>query len=196
MLEAAGVRSITDLEAREMFGVHGHNSADLGGILFPYLSPVTGERVGGRIRLDTPLLDGGKYLGEQNCRHFFFPPDVKGVLSDLSVPVVIVEAEKSALALQAFSIRVARPMLPVAIGGCWGWRRKLGMRLLPNGSSEPEKGPGPDLNLITWPLRPVILAFDSNAATNAAVQRARQTLGKVLSHRDAHVLIAEVPPWK
>ena len=194
MLEAAGVRSVTDAEARERLGLHGHQGTDLGGILFPYLSPLTGVRVGGRIRLDNPLPDdGGKYISELGCRHFFFPPHVGNFLRDLKVPVVIVEAEKSALALRALADRVGRPMLPIAIGGCWGWRRKTGKRRLPNGDTEPETGPAPDLDMIVWQGRSAILAFDSNALTNPKVQQARRALVKELSRRGARVLVAQVP---
>jgi hypothetical protein len=49
----SGRRSIlSDLQAREIFGLQSHQDADLAGILFPCLSPLTGLRVGGRIRLD------------------------------------------------------------------------------------------------------------------------------------------------
>ena len=44
MLDTAGVRSVTDIEAREILGINGHRDADLSGILFPYRHPVTGER--------------------------------------------------------------------------------------------------------------------------------------------------------
>ena len=193
MLETAGVRSVTDAEGREALGLHGYQGVDLGGILFPYLSPLTGTRVGGRIRLDHPLPDDGKYISELGCRRFFFPPHVGNFLHDLSVPVVIVEAEKSALALRGLADRAGRPMLPVAIGGCWGWRRKTGNRALPGGGTEPETGPGPDFDLIVWQRRSVILAFDSNAQTNPKVQQARHALAKELTQRGAHVLVAEVP---
>src|ERR1700737_4272502 len=76
MLETAGVRSVTDAEGRETLGLHGYRGAELCGILFPYLSPLAGTGVGGRIRLDHPLPDDGKYISELGCRHFFFPPRV------------------------------------------------------------------------------------------------------------------------
>jgi hypothetical protein len=84
-------------------------------------------------------------------------------------------------------------MLPIAIGGCWGWRRKIGKRALPDGGAEPETGPSPDFDMIVWQGRVTILAFDSNALTNPKVQQARRALTKELSRRGARVLIAEVP---
>jgi uncharacterized protein DUF3854 len=194
MLEAAGVRSVSDIEAREVLGLNGHRGAHLAGILFPYLSPITGERIGGRIRLDNPLPDdGGKYISEPGCRHFFFPPQVANFIRNVNVPAVISEAEKSALALRALAYRAERPMLPIAIGGCWGWKRRTGKRELPDGSSEPETGPAPDLDLIVWHGRSVLLAFDSNARTSPKVQQARRALARELRQRGARVMVAEVP---
>jgi hypothetical protein len=194
MLEAAGVRSVTDAEARDTLGINGHCGADLAGILFPYLSPMTGDRIGGRIRLDNPLPnDGGKYISEAGCRHLFFPPFLKEWLADTGVPIVIVEAEKSGLALKALADRAGRPMLVIAIGGCWGWKRKIGKRERSEGGSESETGPSKDFDLIAWQGRKVFLTFDSNATTNSSVQHARRFLAKELRQRGALVQVAEVP---
>ncbi len=90
MLEAANVQSVTDAEAREILGLHGHRGADLRGILFPYLSPFAGTRVGGRVRLDHPLVeDHGKYISEPGCRHLFFAPVPEEWLVDTSIPADI-----------------------------------------------------------------------------------------------------------
>jgi hypothetical protein len=193
ILEAAGVRSVTDAEARETLGINHFLDADLTGIFFPYRCPVTGNRVGGRIRLDSPLPNGGKYISESGCRHFFFPPMPSEYLKDTHIPVVIVEAEKSALAIRSLNSRSGRTMLPIAVGGCWGWKRKNGKRLLADGRAGAETGPGPDLDLVVWQGRCSILAFDSNASENTKVQRARSALAQELQRRGAKVLIAEIP---
>jgi hypothetical protein len=194
MLEAAGVRSVTDAEARETLGLNGHQGADLGGILFPYNHPLAHARAGGRIRLDHPLPDNGrKYMMEPGCRHLFFPPGVADLLRDVNVPVVIVEAEKSALALTALAARASRKLLAIASGGCWGWRRNIGKRSRPDGDSEPQTGPSPDLDFIAWQRREVIICFDSTATSNSKVRRARNALAHELAGRGANVLIAAVP---
>ncbi len=193
MLEAAGVRSVTDAEARETFGVHGHHGADLAGILFPCNHPLTGVRVGGRIRLDHLLPDGRKYFSEAGCRHLFFAPFPKEWLTDTSITAVLVESEKAALALHALAKRVGRKLILIALGGCWGWRRKIGKRAKPNGNSESKTGPSPDFDLIAWAGRTAILAFDSNTSTNPKVQKARRAFSKELAARRANVLIADVP---
>jgi hypothetical protein len=105
----------------------------------------------------------------------------------------LVESEKAALALLALAMRLGRKLISVAVGGCWGWKRKIGNRALPFGGSQPETGPSPDLDLIAWERRSVILAFDSNASTSSGVRWARRTLGEELAARGATVLIAEVP---
>jgi len=120
MLAAAGVCSVANSEGREILGINGYRDADLSGILFPYRHPVIGERNGGRIRLDTPLTDGGKYISESGCRHFFFAPGVAELLTETHVPVIFVEAEKSVLAVTALMDRAGRKCLVVGIGGCWG----------------------------------------------------------------------------
>ncbi|MGC2284445.1 MAG: DUF3987 domain-containing protein [Candidatus Acidiferrum sp.] len=193
ILEGAGVESVTDSDARGRLGLNGHHNDDLGGILFPYRSPLTGERTGGRIRLDRPLSVGGKYISEPGCRHLFFPPDVAGLLRDANISVVIVEAEKSALALMALTARTGRKLLAMAVGGCWGWRRNDGKRPLSNGGSETKTSASPDFELIAWQGRSALLAFDSNAESNPEVQRARNALAKELAARGAIVSIAEVP---
>jgi hypothetical protein len=197
MLKAAGVRSVSDREAREMFGLQSHQEADLSGILYPYLSPLTGSRVGGRIRLDHRLPgDGGKYISEPGCRHLFFAPFPKEWLADTSIPVVLVESEKAALALLALAERAERKLVSVALGGCWGWRRKIGKKPDPDGGFSDEKGASPDFDLILWQGREAIVCSDSNASTNVDVQKARRALQKELSQRGARVKFAEVPPIK
>jgi hypothetical protein len=193
MLEAAGVRSVTDAEAREMLGLRGHQGADLGGILFPYKHPLTGERVGGRIRLDHRLPDCGKYVSEPGCRHLLFAPGPKEWLSDSSIPVVLVESEKAALAILALAMRVGRKLISVALGGCSGWRRTAGNQPLANGGHEPITGPSLSLQLISWQARLVVILFDSNTASNPSVRRARRLLAQELAGRGAWVSIGQVP---
>ena len=115
LLEAVGARHATDAEVRELLGVHGRAGEDLSGFVFPYRDPRDGRVQGHRVRLDTPLAEGQRYLSEQGCRALFFPPTRGNELADTSVPVVIVESEKAALALTALATR-ARDV------GCGCWR--------------------------------------------------------------------------
>src|SRR5271169_951293 len=52
LLVQAGVRRVTDSEAREEFGICGDGNMD--GIIFPYFDPSTRSRVTARLRRDTP----------------------------------------------------------------------------------------------------------------------------------------------
>ena len=194
LLEEARVSSETDTDVRELMGLNGgFQGESLGGIYFRYESPVTGQRTGARVRLDVPLLAGGKYISERQSRGFYYPPGASAVLGNTAVPVVIVEAEKSVLAETAFAERTGRRLLAVGIGGCWGWRRRVGKRPLPDGGTEPETGPGPDFDVITWTGRTVVVMLDSNARTNRSVRAARGALVKELTARGAEVLVAELP---
>jgi hypothetical protein len=193
MLRAAHVESVNDSKARELMGVHGRPNDDFGGILFPYLSPLSGERKGARVRLDKKTEDDAKYYSEQGCRHLFFAPDsTKETLEDKSIPVVIVEAEKSALALAAYAQRAQKKLLLVAIGGCWGWKRNDGKVETPSGGMKSTSGPSPDFDLIKLENRVVAIAFDSNVTTNKKVQAARDALAREMIKRGANVLIVDV----
>jgi hypothetical protein len=192
MLRAAHVESVDDSKAREIMGVHGRANDDLGGILFPYLSPISGERKGARVRLDKKTEDEAKYFSEQGCRHLFFPPGSKELLEDKAAPVVIVEAEKSALALAAYAQRTGKKLLVIAIGGCWGWKRSDGKVETPSGGMKSTSGPSPDFNIFLLENRVVALTFDSNAATNKKVKVARDALARELKKRGALVMVADV----
>jgi len=145
------------------------------------------------VRLDTSLADGQKYLSEQGCRALFFPPNSSSRLADTTVPVIVVEAEKSALALDALSDRCERKMLPVAIGGVWGWKRTTGVGLTPDGNRESVTGPSPSFDWVAWKGRKAILAFDSNVAGRRDLEKARLALAQELAKRGAQVFIASTP---
>jgi len=192
MLEAGGIRSVSDTDTREQLGVNGHRGEDLSGILFPYFSPTTGQRTGAQVKLDHPV--DRKYLMEEGCRHLFFP---RGIplewFADVSVPVIFVESEKSALAIYALSQRLGLKVIPIAIAGCWSWKRNAGRQVLPDGSVKYVTGPSPDFDLCSWPERKASVLFDSNVATNFDVQWARVALSNHLASLGAKVLWTEGP---
>lgn len=192
LVEAAGVRYGTDNEVRELLGVHGRIGQDLSGIVFPYRDPRDGRVISYRVRLDVSL-DGQKYLSAQGCRTLFFSPIQGKELTDTATPAVIVEAEKSALALTALAARHARKLLVIAAGGVWGWKRNIGTEIQPDGTREPVTGPSPSLDLIEWKDRKVILALDSNVAGRKDLQKARLALAEELNKRGAQVFIASTP---
>lgn len=193
MVDTAGVRHATDAEVRKLLGVYGRAGQELGGIVFPYRDPRDGRVLSHRVRLDTPVGDGQKYLSEQDCRALFFPPIRGSELIDTSFPVVIVESEKAALALTALADRHDRKSLVAAIGGVYGWRRKIGITSTPDGEREAVTGPSPSFDWVVWRGRRVIVAFDSNVAGRRDLERARLALAKELLNRGARVFIASTP---
>ena len=149
LLERAQVRRVSDREAREL--LTSKHSGDLAGILYPYLGPLSGREAAYRLRRDHPEMEGDKPKDKYLCswgdnRHLYFPPGCAGKLSDVADDVIIVEAEKSALAVTCAAERVGRKVLAVATGGIWGWRGIVGKTVDVHGARVDEKGPLPDLN--------------------------------------------------
>jgi hypothetical protein len=141
LLAEAGVHRVTDAEARNLYGIRG--SGDMSGIAFPYFEPSTmlngRRRWYVRIRRDNPELEDGKPRKKYVCpygdrNHLYFPPR-PALFADTSVPIVLVEAEKSALALTAWAERTGRKLLVLAMGGCWGWRGQVGIKDTATGES-------------------------------------------------------------
>ena len=164
MLDAAGVCRVDDAQAREL-GIEGRN---LAGIAFPYHDPENGNKVTDTVRRDHPEMKNGKpkrkyvFPAGPKPTLYVLPQDAKK-LKDTSTPIVLVEAEKSALALTAFVERT-RPkcgLIPVAMGGCWGW-------------SQDKKAIPALLELCKG--HPVIVLLDANVAINDNVKDAQAAL--------------------
>jgi len=191
----AGLKRVTDAEARD-YGFRFDGAKDLSGVIFPYCDWQTGKRVTARLRRDDPEVNAdGKLQAKYLCawgdrRHLYFPPH-RLWFSDLKVPIVLVESEKSSLALFAWSERTGRKIFPIATGGCWSWRGEIGFKELPDGGHEKEKGPLPDLAVCNG--RKVYVLFDSNSATNTEVQRARAALVRQLRKQRAQVQVLDLP---
>ena len=111
----------------------------------------------------------------------------------MTVPVVIAEAEKSALALTALAGRHGRRLLTIGTGGCWGWRGKTGIEPGPDGERKEIRGPLSDFGLLTLKSRKVLIAFDSNVARNPKVQQARDALADFLRGEGAQVYAVQLP---
>jgi hypothetical protein len=153
LLCAAQVRRVADPQARELLG--SAHPGDLSGIAFPYLSPISGEVWSYRLRRDHPEIDAAgkpkdKYLCPRGHNRLYFPPGAGPLLTDAMAPLVIVEAEKSALAITALAVRNGRRLLAIATGGCWSWSGKTGIETGPSGEREQTRGPKPDFGLINF----------------------------------------------
>jgi hypothetical protein len=195
LLALAGVERVTDREARDRYGITG--LGDMSGIVFPYIDPRDGRRKTARLRRDNPEIEAGqpkrKYLSAHgDRRHLYFPPGSEKLLADPTVPIILVEAEKSSLALTAFAQRVERKYVPIAMGGCWSWRGRIGKVENSRGERVDEMGPLPDLSYASRG-RKVIILLDANVNTNTKVQRARRALHAQLINQGASVFVAELP---
>lgn len=195
ILEAAQVRRVTDAEARDL-GLSGPPSRDCAGVAYPYLDPATGRPVTCRVRRDRPEMEDGrptrKYLAPYGDRRHLYLSAITGtsVLADSAIPVVLLEAEKSALMLASVALRTGRPLVPVAMGGCWGWRGRIGRAETPDGDRVDETGPLPDLDRIAWTDRDVIVWLDADASQNPQVAAAERALLRELAGRGARVRVA------
>ena len=198
LLERAGIARVTDQQARQDYGIRG--GGDMAGIAFPYFDPETmnnGRRCTYvRIRRDHPEIEDGKlkkkYVAPYGDRKRFYFPPTPDLFADTCVPIVLVEAEKSVLALTAWSQRIGQKILPLGMGGCWGWRGQVGIKETATGERVPETGPIPDLNICRTGRRTYVL-LDANCGTNPKVQAARRDLARQLRKQGADVRILDLP---
>ena len=77
------------------------------------------------------------------------------------------------------------------MGGCWGWRGRIGKTAGIDGSRVDVTGALPDLDVCDG--RTVYLLLDSNVATNGEVQAARNALAKELLKRGCTVRLCSLP---
>lgn len=197
LLEQAHVTRVIDKEARDQYGIRGNG--DMTGVIFPYLPPVAnnGHRWTARLRRDNPDMEDGKpkrkYVSAYGDRkHLYFPPGCAELAADVTVPIVLVEAEKSVLALSAWAERLGQKILPVGLGGVWGWKGRIGKTENADGQRVDEYGALPDLSLCRDGRRTLVL-LDANCASNPQVQIARRDLAKQLRKQGADVRVLDLP---
>jgi hypothetical protein len=201
LLLAARVARVTNSLARTDFGIWAEAAWDCAGIIYPYFVPRVAHRVTCRLRLDKPRMRNGrpvKYLSPYgDARHLYYPPGAKELLLNPDTAVVLVEAEKSALAMLAWARRIGKDnLLPLGMGGCWGWRgNNIRIGIAPNGERIPVGGPLPDLNDCNG--RTTYVLLDSNSATNPHVRLARIQLVVELNRpeRNCTVKVCDLP-WQ
>lgn len=197
--DAAGLYRIASLDGRELVGQRG--GGEFGGIVFTYR--INGLDVAHRLRVDAPPIVDGKprryFAARESRNRLYFPPAPIALLSDPTVPLIITEGEKKCLALWRMALETANgngkpAFLPVALPGVNSWRGTIGAKNNAEGERVQEKGVIPDLDLIAWNGRRVIILFDANVVTNQQVYWARQNLARVLYGRDAQVYLPNLPP--
>lgn len=188
---------MTDSEAREVYGIKAARSQDMSGLVFPYFSPETGYRATARLRRDNPETDENdkpknKYISPYgDARHLYFPPGAAEKLKVKDVPIALVESEKAALALTAWADRAGKILAVLGLGGCWGWRGRVGKTENPQGERVDVKGPLPDLSYCD--AQKVFVVLDSNVAINHKVAQARAALVADLLRRKCEVMVCDLP---
>src|SRR5262249_35691293 len=157
------IRRVTSNEGRQECGIQ--YRGDVSFIAYPVSGP-DGEIKGYRVRRDNPEIENGKpkakYVQSADQPHLFFERTSRQWLSDVSVPVVFVEAYLSALAIAALCQRTGRQLLIIGLGGCYGWHGTIGKTTNENGVRVDEKGPSPDFDHILLTNRKAIICLDSN----------------------------------
>jgi hypothetical protein len=163
LLEQAGIFRVDTAQAQRFGFVF---NGDLAGVCFPYCDDAQNFR-NGRIRRDNPETDlngkpENKYISMPSgkTRLLYRPPGATELLKKPDVEVILVEAEKSALAITAAAKRANRPLVALGLGGCWGWSQN--------------SAPMPDLSILRH--RSVRVMLDANVASNPDVQEAEMRL--------------------
>ena len=188
--ESVDEAGITRLDWDQMFEILGFPPDSDGGIDFPrFLPPFANgthdQPVGHRIRQDEPVPlskngDRRKYLAPPGKTYPYFPPQLPADWwIDKEIPAIVVEAEKSALVLYRVFADQGRKVIPIAIGGCWGWSSKTGIAPGPNGEREEVHGLN-DLLSEMLRGRRVYVLMDVNELDNFKVRLGRDRFAQEL----------------
>jgi P4 family phage/plasmid primase-like protien len=152
-----------------------------------------------RLRRDHPGIeykDGkpkerGKYLSPPGRGNiiYFVPGRSPELLQASATTVVVTEGEFKTLALWRLAHHESSDprFVPLGLGGVWNWRGTIGKTTGPNGDRRDVNGVIPDLSLVAWEDRRVIIAFDADAEKNEQVELARNLLSRELRTRGAEV---------
>jgi P4 family phage/plasmid primase-like protien len=204
LARASGIYRVDSEQGAQLVGRRPSAGTDYGGIVFPNYLPEAEHPREYRLRLDHPplerkadgsLVEKGKYLSPPGRGNLaYFPPGTPlNHLTDPTVPIVIVEGEKKALALGRMFKEVSETVLVVGFPGVWGWRGRTGKTTYDGHTQEITKGPTRDFFSIKWSARQVIVWFDANAVTNPGVAWARDCLTREARAKGGCVAWAEVP---
>ncbi len=204
LAKQAMLRRVDEVQGREVVGQKGKR--DCAGVLIPYYWPGEPRPFNYRVRRDNPEYTVDKenrpkahrkYLGPPNgANRLYIPPGVTlDQLSDVAIPIVLVEGEKKALALWRLANHETQTprFIPIAIAGVWNWRGRVGKANGPQGERIDVKGPIPDLNRIAWKGRKVFIVFDANVHSNDSVKWARKGIARELATRGAEVQFVNLP---
>jgi len=195
----AGLTHVTSSEAA--FYLNRQDTGEFEGILIPYQHLGTGVSHC-RVILEKPVrLKSSKgrlvpiLQPVESTNHLYYVPGTtQGALDDANVPVLLLDSELSALAALQLQKDGQPQILPVGLGGFWGWRKTAFRDDPDGGEAKVEKGPVADLTeKIAREGRPIILAFASETAKDADAKAGRAALVKFFKKHKAKVSTLEVP---
>ena len=115
----------------------------------------------------------------------YFPPATRSVLSDSTKSIVITEGEKKAAKADQ------EGFASIGLVGVYGWQKAR-----PKDKAGKGEGPReliPDLAIVAWRDRRVIIAFDSDIIVKHQVQWAEWHLAETLAKAGAKVLAIRIP---
>jgi hypothetical protein len=202
-VEQFGLYRVTSAEGAALVGRTDHE--DYSGIVFPTFFPGTDSPREYFIRRDHPPLEQSsngtlkasrKYLAPpgRGNRLLFGPSESLDVLTDTTLPVVIVEGlKKQAAAWRLSRLEGPPPFLACGISGVWNFRGTIARTLGPDGTRVAIKGVIPDLDRMTWTDRDVFILYDSDSECNPSVSAARESLSNELRTRGARVIVMVLP---
>ena len=207
-----------DIPTAERWGLHRANSsegaaligrsdrADYSGLVFPVFwpgDPAPKERL---LRRDHPDLEPGsngtlkargKYLAPpgRGNRLLFGPNEAASVLTDKTMPMILVEGLKKTVAAWRLARweSLAPRFLACGLTGVWNFRGTIGKATDASGARVSIKGVIPDMDRVTWIDRDVSILFDSDAEVNPSVSAAREVLAEELRTRGARVVVMGLP---
>jgi len=200
LAEAAGIRRVDSYNGAQFIGRR--NNGSYAGLLIPYIPPGESRVREWRLRRDHPdieqaadgnLKEHGKYMSPPGRGNMiYFAPGVSpDLLKAVNLLIVVTEGEFKSLALWCLANHESDTprFLPLGLGGVWNWRGTIGKTTGPNGERRDVKGAIPDLGLITWESRRVIIAFDADGEKKPQVEIAKAELRRELRIRGAEVAI-------
>ncbi|MCA1713291.1 MAG: DUF3854 domain-containing protein [Actinobacteria bacterium] len=178
-VSVANERAYTTVDTKARLTELGFSSqqTSVPGLLIPLLDMV-GNTIGFQYRPDQPRERGGKTVKYETppgqANHLDVPPGVGALLGDPAVDLWITEGTRKADAAAALGLAC------VSLSGVWNWRGRNG---------QGGKVALPDWHDVALNGRKVVLAFDSDSATNSSVAQALDALSDYLGSKGAIVQV-------
>lgn len=180
MIRAAGIETVTKVDRlANLLNWPKYPPRRASAMVFPYCD-AAGELIYHRAKPDSPRNDRkGKPIKYEtpkgHANRLYLPPGVAAKFADTTCELLITEGEKKALAAS----QIGFPCLGLV--GIFGWKEARREALLS------------DFNVIAWSGRPVVIVFDSDAASKPEVRDAAARLAKQLQNLGARVRVVFIP---